>query len=649
MSSETLTIKCRSRIGKLGVHGIKASRPTGSVGKNGEPDAFLVTNDGKGWLVKIWQGDTLHPQLFDDANTALTLENTLLKCEAWREDERLKLGSESTPNWLILAPALKEAADQCTEGQGISVLNKSQCSKPKKLAEAILATASDSVLTSDSLNEWRAAAVPETKIEQPPHVRRKVERAPATPIAPQLLDYKQERCTRLDLEPRNDLREMSEDLLVRVVTGVAGCGKTLVLLHRAALLAQHFPEARVLIISHNRPLIADLERRLSRRKGPRGNIQCVTFLQWLHSFAPPRGELLKSYQTIGWIESRLQSGGDPAIKNRSPEWVLDEISWMFDHGLVDESYLTKERKGRGTGLRESHRREMLALARDYRTYLREAGNSDWSEWPLSVWEERENLLEKAAGFDHLLIDEAQFFAPIWLDLLIQRLNPGGHLFLCADPTQGFLRRRMSWAQVGLSVRNRSHRLDRPYRSTREILNFAARFYRSRLPEDEEPLNLPSPEWLEAVEVGTPPTVLPGGSGEDQIQRLLTELRAFRNEGGELADVLLLIAGRKIKTISVVDRLNRELGENAAAEIKNDFFPDSSAGVSHLMAATGLERPIVFLLGIDELVEEEGNPGLGEDERQEIIRDHTRQIYVGLTRAMERLVIFSSKAATIQGT
>lgn len=68
-----------------------------------------------------------------------------------------------------------------------------------------------------------------------------------------------------------------------------------------------------------------------------------------------------------------------------------------------------------------------------------------------------------------------------------------------------------------------------------------------------------------------------------------------------------------------------------------------------MAATGLERPIVFLLGIDELVEEEGNPGLGEDERQEIIRDHTRQIYVGLTRAMERLVIFSSKAATIQGT
>ena len=63
-----------------------------------------------------------------------------------------------------------------------------------------------------------------------------------------------------------------------------------------------------------------------------------------------------------------------------------------------------------------------------------------------------------------------------------------------------------------------------------------------------------------------------------------------------------------------------------------------------MAATGLERPIVFLLGLDSLAEEETNPTLTEEERAEAHHRHTRQIYVGLTRAMQRLVIYSSHAA-----
>jgi superfamily I DNA/RNA helicase len=59
-----------------------------------------------------------------------------------------------------------------------------------------------------------------------------------------------------------------------------------------------------------------------------------------------------------------------------------------------------------------------------------------------------------------------------------------------------------------------------------------------------------------------------------------------------------------------------------------------------MAATGLERPIVFLLGADDLFDTEEDPRLSPEEKREKIRDHTRLIYVALTRAMERLVIFT---------
>ena len=50
-----------------------------------------------------------------------------------------------------------------------------------------------------------------------------------------------------------------------------------------------------------------------------------------------------------------------------------------------------------------------------------------------------------------------------------------------------------------------------------------------------------------------------------------------------------------------------------------------------MAATGLERPMVFLPGLDDLIALESNPNQKEEEREDKKRDHTRQIYVGLTQ------------------
>lgn len=58
----------------------------------------------------------------------------------------------------------------------------------------------------------------------------------------------------------------------------------------------------------------------------------------------------------------------------------------------------------------------------------------------------------------------------------------------------------------------------------------------------------------------------------------------------------------------------------------------------LNAATGLESPIVFLLGMRELYEQEQSLRLSEEERLELIRDNTRKLYMAITRAGQRLVI-----------
>ncbi len=647
-----IQIKCVETLARLGEHGMEVSRATGWDREPGEPDAFVTDTEGKAWLVKLWAGDSLQPRLFDDGAAtdvpAVPLEEMIERLSRWR-DERSG-DSSSRPPLLILAPSLEDIAFReghrfASASRAVRVLGQWACAKAARMAEAIAKDdAPNGRFDQQTLDQWRAAAVPEVRIETPAHVeRRRRLRPESQPAAPLLLDYDQERCARLDLEPVIELDELARDFRVRLVTGVAGCGKTLLLLHRAALLMRHFPKARVLLVSHNRPLIADLDRRLRRwRQTQRGWIECRTFAKWLETVAPKRGDgtLLKSYQVADWIERYRREIAFAPIEKYSATWLAEEIAWIFDHGHFGEAYLNVERRGRGVALQESQRRAVLALATAYREHLRNHELSDWSEWPLTALESWETRAIAPRQYDHILIDEAQFFAPVWFDLLRRVLRPGGHLFLCADPTQGFLKRRQSWAGLGIDVRNRSHRLERPYRSTRAILEFAERFYRRRLPDDDEPLNLPSPAWLESIPAGTEPVVKPVPTGEEQMRDLIAELLAFRDGGGDLADVLVLVAGQKLKSGYVAKRLAGQLGARFVGEVKKEDLPESALGVAHLMAGTGLERPVVFLLGIDDLFTKERNPGLDADEQRDLVRDHTRQIYVGLTRAMERLVVYS---------
>ena len=85
---------------------------------------------------------------------------------------------------------------------------------------------------------------------------------------------------------------------------------------------------------------------------------------------------------------------------------------------------------------------------------------------------QENTLQ-LPRYEVILVDEAQFFAPIWFEIIKRLLKPtSGHLFVAADPTQGFLGRRQSWLASGLDVCVHSTHLPKSYRTTCEILSFA---------------------------------------------------------------------------------------------------------------------------------------------------------------------------------
>lgn len=88
---------------------------------------------------------------------------------------------------------------------------------------------------------------------------------------------------------------------------------------------------------------------------------------------------------------------------------------------------------------------------------------------------------------------------------------------------------------------------------------------------------------------------------------------------------------------LIDAVNRRLGINNAIDPK-DTYPGDYVRVTTLNAGAGLESPIVFLAGLRELFEEEQSLRLSDEEREELIRDNTRKIYMATTRAGQRLVL-----------
>ena len=176
-------------------------------------------------------------------------------------------------------------------------------------------------------------------------------------------------------------------------------------------------------------------------------------------------------------------------------------------------------------------------------------------------------------------------------------------------------------------------MEKSYRTTREILNFATLLYRMRLPEDDEEIVAPN---LLDMPSGVTPVIIPLTSEQDEVTRVVNEIRELFKAGVTRDDILIIHAEWQ-GVDRLLERLRHEFGPASAADPK-DVRKGNHIRVCTLNAATGLESPIVFLCGVHSLYEQEQSIRLSDDERAELIRDNTRRLYMAITRAGQRLVL-----------
>jgi superfamily I DNA/RNA helicase len=162
-------------------------------------------------------------------------------------------------------------------------------------------------------------------------------------------------------------------------------------------------------------------------------------------------------------------------------------------------------------------------------------------------------------------------------------------------------------------------------------------------KDAEDLNLLTDAQINyAKSTGFHPIIIPTRTEQDAHMRLINELRQLAGKDDIHAQAnILIIHAQSEQLFSLQKALVTQLPKLHFHDTKSGPPPQKCFGqFSTLNAATGLEASIVFLLGVDSLIQKESSPHLTTEERDEIITQNTQKLYMGFTRAAQKLVVFS---------
>ncbi|MBX2808893.1 MAG: AAA family ATPase [Cellvibrionaceae bacterium] len=490
--------------------------------------------------------------------------------------------------------------------------------------------------------------VPETVINAACTTRRQpVVRDSKAQLASFFLDYDQELAAKYDILDELKPTDLDEHFSVRLINGVAGCGKTLILINRARLYCQKYPQRKALLLIHNKPITEEIKYKFTHYLGGRPrNLHITTFHAYAHAQQRKLSGYVKSLMTdkdkqpfmAKILNTNHRAYRELALSDQQIESELDYINDFLIENKA--SYLAYDRQGRGFALSRAQRDLIWQLYQLQVTLM-----SSPREGYLPSLYIRDLCLAKQATaldrYDHILVDEAQFFFPSWLELLKKSIKDNGQLFLCADPNQGFLKSRLSWKTVGLNVRGRTKKLNYSYRTTYEIM-VAANALLEHLDEDTDDFIQPD---LEKMERGSKPQVIYSAHGQDEQKRFLNELADCVSHANIPLQHIIVLCSNAISPWTIKRVIEAKLGPDKVVNCNHREDLEHNLGnkirLMTINSCTGMEAGVVFVIGVGDVVNQANHLALSSEEKIIAHQQATRKLYVAMTRAGQKLILFST--------
>ncbi|MFD2681948.1 UvrD-helicase domain-containing protein [Bacillus seohaeanensis] len=429
-----------------------------------------------------------------------------------------------------------------------------------------------------------------------------------------------------------------EEVLIK---GIAGSGKTTVILRRANKLLKKNPDLKIGIFTYNKSLTS-YSKEMAKKIGS-DNLKVYTFHGWGSSVLK---DLLKTYnlnifydsdkkealnKSIASIKSNLDHRFITEEKYKS--FLLDEISWMKGKGFTTrEEYKQAVRKGRGGEVRvtKQDRDLIYSLFESYEYARVGKGRIGFDDFARIIYDKKDQIKDHFK-FDHVMVDEAQDLQQLQLQLLRFITKKG--FVVAADKGQKIYKTSFSWKDIGLNILGgRTKILNNSFRSTKQIVEMANSLQlHDSVIHDDEYVKPVMPEYT-----GPIPEVYQCASRQVQDQAIVNSIKQIAEE----------YPGA---TIGVLAREWRSVGRIyhsiKGTEIAYEYLKDgkgnpTSPGVkfSSFHSAKGLEFDFVIIL---DLINDEraDNKDIHDDEYYDVER---RLLYVSITRAKKHLQVFYYK-------
>ncbi len=477
--------------------------------------------------------------------------------------------------------------------------------------------------------------------------------------ADQLEGYCQGRIKRLllNLDPKQQqyvtLRTRGPFLL----RGVAGSGKTTIGIYRArcrAAARDLFTQGgRVLFLTYNRVLVNAVRDLFAELYGrlPDG-IEVSTVDAWLRRFCEKRGHRVRG--TAAETGAELRAAIDQVRATRAHAVLRRPLSF-FEHELgkvikgrglaTREHYLAIERVGTGTGLGEAARHAVWEVYETYQRRLQAKGLMDFGDVRLLALRELQTSPERR--YDEVIVDEAQDLVPVQLRA-VRYLAAGENIFLLADAAQSIYYRGISWRDAGMDVVGRTRVLRDNYRNTAEIARAAASLI------DHSTMLKELGEYVppEDTHARGPRPVVIACAGDAEHARVVRQeiVRLCRGDTGHRyrpGDIAVLAPTRAWCEEVRNDLFNHDIPCRFLSGDERFSLLENEVKTLTIHSAKGIEFPVVFIVG---LTRNPPHPFPRVDytaappERQAALDADRRLLYVGMTRAAERLYLLTTRGA-----
>lgn len=448
------------------------------------------------------------------------------------------------------------------------------------------------------------------------------------------------------------------------LSGGAGTGKTVVLLHRARNLARTNPDARIVLTTYNKTLADALLRDL-RILDPTLTIadklgEVGIFVRGVDSAARAvlqsgspaleaavvrvlgsrTTQVAKVTDRNAWRDAISSDGSGLSADLKSPTFFQAEYELVVLPNRVRtwEEYAKVRRAGRGVPLDRKARAGAWAVINSYRLNAGIQGSVDFAEAAAIAAELLDESGRRPA--DHVLVDEGQDLSPTHWQFLRALVDEGpDDLFIAEDSHQRIYGNRVVLGRYGIKIVGRSQRLRLNYRTTEQNLRYAVSVLTGTEFVDLEEGAEDTSEYRSA-RVGPVPRLYAAANLTEELEMAATVvgtwLRDLKDgEGPETIGIL-------VRTERAGEQLVRALDERQVPTrfVSDKAIPSGKPVVMTMHRAKGMEFARVLIFGVDSsaLPAPFALKDIPDADRADTVQREKSLLYVAATRARDELVL-----------